>query len=197
MAIGVGDFMEVLAVMTYLGQTVENVYHFVNILDEVNEDDALLDAQLVISNLYSIIDGVMSSAVDFTEIVVNDPQLGVSLGSIGWDPGVVGGETGAEVLPSQVSALLTMPTSVSRCRGRKFFPGMHEANLSSGLFTTDVTDLTALFGAALLNALEGTVSNWQYVVKRSIAEDTYVLPSAAIVTNIPSTLTRRRIGVGE
>jgi len=197
MAIGVGDFMEVIAVMSFLGQTVENVFHWVNLLEEVNEDDALLDAATIMDNMYSVLTDVMSSNLAFVEVVVNDPQLGVSLGSIAWPTLTVGGETGVEVLPSQVSALLTMPTSVSRCRGRKFFPGMHEANLSSGLFNSDVTDDLALFGAGLLSGQSGEVSNWQYVVKRSGLENTYVLPSAAIVTNIPSTLTRRRIGVGE
>lgn len=192
------DLIEVVADMLWLGQRVLNVYHLAG--DQALDDsDVLTDVAEYMDDLYLTVDQLMSDALTFGSIIVRNLTQEEVLGEVDWPTLVNGGSTGANQLMSQAAGLVTFPTAIPKRRGRKFVPGFNEANLSSGLFDATLVSALEDFGEYLITPHSMTSgAGWRYLVWNGvIGVNSVSQPTEAIVTNVPSTLSRRRIGAGE
>lgn len=192
------DLMQVVAKMVWLGQVVENVFHLVG--DQpLADDDAVIDIQTYMDDLYQPVAAEMSDNLLFDSIVIHNLTENVLLGEFNWPVLVAGSIAGTTALPTQVSGLVTLPTAIPKRRGRKFVPGFTEADLNSGLWTTAVTDVLEDFGNYLsIGQSEPSGAGWFYrVFSGTLGPGSASAPTGFVVTNVPSTLSRRRIGAGE
>lgn len=192
------DVIEVIAEMSLFGQRLLNVYHLV--ADQPLDDaDALADIGEYMDGLYTEANGVISAALAYTGIICRNLTENSPMGEISWPTLTFGGATGGSELPTQIAGLVTLPTAVSRRRGRKFVPGMVEAQLTGGLLESAAVAALADFGAYLLSGQSMTSgAGWFYrVVSLPLGPGTVSQATEAIVTNVPSALGRRRIGAGE
>lgn len=197
MTVAVADVVRVIAEMSYIGQRVLNVYEFLNIGSSVSDEEALLDVATIVDNLYALVAPDMSALLSFTSVLAKNLDTNTDLGQTGWPTLTVGAQSSANTLPTQVAGLITFPTDQPRVRGRKFIPAINDGDVTGGLIVGETLGDLVVMGATLLTALSGDNSTWQYVVLAGGSPSNAKIPTDALVTNVPSTLTRRRIGTGE
>lgn len=139
--------------------------------------------------------GLMSNLCVHEDVAVYNLTDDYPVGNIGriaaWD-----GDGASEALPSQVAALLTFRTSVSRRLGRKYLPPFTVDQVDNGRWSAGtVTVLRDI--AELFTGSQPTAETWdiRYVVRAS-ASAASSLPTSFIVRDVPSTQRSRKIGVG-
>lgn len=192
------DLIQVVCTFAQAGQVLRNIYHLVSD-GAINEDEVLPDVAEYFDELYDLIDAIQSDGLVYTDIAAMNLTTNVDYGTITWPTLTAGGLGAGGQLMTQAAGLLTLPTDIPRKRGRKYIPGLTEDHLSGGLFDSSVTNALGDIGDFLLQGHVYTAGPlWRYVVYGTTAAVTSARrPTAAIVTNVPSTLVRRRIGVGE
>lgn len=191
------DIILVTAKMIWLGQQVQNVFHLFGDAP-LDDTDALNDIEEYMEALYTFVQPRMSDNLTFDSIVAQNLTAGTLMGERSWPTLTTGGLGVSGSLPSQVAGLITLPTAVPKRRGRKFVPGFNENDLTNGLFISALTDALEDFGAYLLSGHSmGSGTGWWYrVVSPTLGLGSASVPTAVVVTNVPSTLSRRRIGAG-
>lgn len=114
--------------------------------------------------------------------------------------GVVGTSL-ADYLPHQVAALGRIVTATARRQGRTFIPGVDDTRVAGGLlvsgFETDMADYLAIFDTNI--SVTGGLFNWctfNVDPLSPLFETTSVAIQTVIANSIPSTLGKRKIGVG-
>lgn len=193
----VGDIFEVTAEFTVALQRMLNIYHVVT-LNAADDEEIINDIATQLDDAYDAVDGIMSGSTNFTSLLFKNLTSDTDLGSMDWPTMTVGGIAAGTLLPTQNAYLVAFPTMVARRIGKKFIPGVDETRIVSGV--ADATALAALaaFGVLASSAFVGGVSGatLQFVVKAATSL-AFSSIQDVLVTNVISTLHRRRIGVGE
>lgn len=153
--------------------------------------------------MYNLILPDISDQVIFSDLTVYNKTQGTLVGSFAWDTsgGWVGGAT-SDPLPQGVCALVTLPTNVSRRRGRKFFGGYTEGNNSSaGTWSAGAITRLANLGAYLLgnqiiSAVPGTTMQYGVVSEGLLGAFSFTVPTTGTPSAVPAYQRRRRPGVG-
>jgi len=196
MTVGVGQIMTVVAEMAFMGQKVLNVYDLLNSGIEVTNTEALEDAGEFMEVLYTEAKSIMTTALEFVSITARNANTSVDVGATDWPTLTTGSISTNQFMPSQVSALVTFPTIYPKVRGRKFIPGIAESEVTDGLLVSSAISALEAYASQLLGTYAAPNSSWQYTVLRNGTPTTQAAPTTAIVRNILSTLTRRKVGVG-
>lgn len=198
-----GNIIIVIGTVIILGQEMQNVYD-VQVSTGAG-GAALADMSTATRSwmraLYTHILPDITTAVSFDRIQVINRSQGTEVGTFSWDTS--GGWTpggASEPLPLGVSALVTLPTTAARTRGRKFFMGYTEGNNNSlAEWSTGAQNRLTSLGAWLLTAQPVGVAgmSWRYVVVREgVGAFTFYTPTGANVSAIPAYQRRRKQGVG-
>lgn len=191
---GALDVIRVIADMTLLGQSILNVYHMVS-ASSVPDDEVIQDAQVGLDDLYQLVNAEIDNQLSYNSIRVFNVTDNQDLGIHDW-PTLVAGAADAQCLPLGVAALLTLPTSVPKVRGRKFFCGFSEGAQADGVWGSGVVDSLNDIGAFMLTPMLGDASGefWRFGVPTSIGG--FQLFASSLVGNIPAYQRRRKQGVG-
>lgn len=189
------DIIRVVAEMALVGQKILNIYDFVA-TDPTDDADLMSDLGDWIEDAMADIKMRISNNLSFSSLQFKNVTQATDMGFTSWPTFTVGGDATNEVLPLGVAGLVTMPTAVSKVRGRKFLCGITEAYCEDGVWTAaTVTDLIA-YGDILINPIIGTLtgSPIAYGVVKALGGFQPVV--AYDVVNVPSYQRRRKQGVG-
>lgn len=196
MAVNQNDVLRVTAEMTMNGHDLQNVFHIRSTNTSViSNAKALADCAKIADDWYTFIITSIETGVAFDQVRVQNVTQAELLGAAGW-PLLVGGTNANALLPEQVAALITYPTSLPRTRGGVYFGGFTEAdNAPGGVIEAGlVTGLTNLAIDMISEKVFG-VDSYRYVVFNTLLK-TFVLPVSALVHSRWRTQRRRRSGVG-
>lgn len=191
---GALDVIKVVARMAMLGQEILNVYHFIS-SDPVFDADVLDDLAQFMDDVYDTIDGVLVDNLSFVDLSITNETDGTDIGVVGW-PALTVGAVGADMAPTGIAGLVTLPTAFLGTRGRKFIPGISESNITDSVIIGAMVAFLQDYGDLLIAPFLGATSGepWQYVV---VDKDGFArVPTEAIVANIPAYQRRRKVGVG-
>jgi hypothetical protein len=196
-----GNIIIVIGTVIVLSQQTENAFalraHTAG--GGVDATDALLGAQAWMVSLYDKLTPKMSSAATFRDILVKNLTKGTDVGTIGWPTGYAGAD-GAGLLPTGVAGLITLPTTRTKTRGRKFIPALTTTSTSGGHWTGGA--LTAFANAAQVmlarvtsTPLSGMLCEYT-VVSMGVGSFATYDPTGARISAIPAYQRRRKEGVG-
>lgn len=106
---------------------------------------------------------------------------------------------GASILPAGVSAVITAYTAINRVVGRKFFPGILEDSLLTGLWGSGLVADLALAAAQYISdfGIFPSLFVMHPGVYSSKVVDFVPFSLTALITNIPGYQRRRKTGVGD
>lgn len=190
------DVLRITAEMSVGADAVQNVFHFQYLSEEnVTDAVALLDAALIMEDLYNEILADLSTSLDFDQVRCQNITQDVLYGSGPW-PTIVAGLLVAELLPRPVAALITYATSVPLTRGGTYFGGFTEDDNTTGavISTGSLTALAALAANVLAGKnISGRLYNL-IVLNREFG--TVIPVVSTIVHAVWRTQRRRRQGVG-
>lgn len=187
------DVIKVTATMSYIGQTIQNVYHFGLGADQ---DDGFVIADLadLLEGAYTNLLPNLVDLLDFQSISFYNLTEDQNLGEYAW-PSLTDGTATGEGLPTGVAGLVTFPTLAPKTRGRKFIAGISETFQADGVLVGTVLTNLLAFGADLLGVQVGgfgTTGLWGVVN----ALGTFFALQEALSTNVPAYQRRRKQGVG-
>lgn len=192
--VSANDIIQVVANLSLFGQAIQNVFHLFS-HDGGTQSQVVDDVSDFMDDFYLIINAHMSDAVDYDSVRVKNVTQGLDYGEVAW-PTLVNGAYANDPLPNGVAALLTLPTNVAKCRGRKFLAGFGEGTTTDGLWVgSTLTDL-GLAGDELLSDPVGVATGGDYTYGVVHKSGAFVPYTSAIASSIPAYQRRRKQGVG-
>jgi hypothetical protein len=143
MAITVGDVLRITARMLFVGNQIQNIYHFlVETADAGDDDDWMADISEVLDTAHTNMLSRYSDSLTFEDIsginITQDEVLPI----VAWDTLVVGVNVSDPLAP-QVAALAFWGTITPEVVARKFL----------GVFGVDVQDGGIMDGSTVANVL--------------------------------------------
>lgn len=196
MTVAVDDIVRINAVVSFQGQEYENVHHFKTIANASPNDQAFMDAVLVlIAAAYANVQNHQSNLLQYQRIEGQNITQDVLLPATNWTGNPVG-DSAFDALPAQVTANVFWPTLRPKTRCTSYIPAFTEtANNATGGWNTAAKDDLQLFGDALKDAgtqAGVTVQKGAY----NVVAARYTPLISAVVPTDSRTQRRRRLGVG-
>lgn len=202
MTIVTGDILRVVASMLWLdGNVNQNVF---NCLISGGggpwvDQDVLDDAEAWLDNMYANLTAHTSDSLDGNEaLVYKYDAVGLDWDEVGsnlwtWDPAAASDE-----LPRGVAALVRLWTTDPDVQGKKYIPGMLEANTTDGLFGASLVTALLLFAADWVNPFVGATTGATFTPGVwSVVQSALLLGVSHVATStIPAYQRRRKRNVG-
>jgi hypothetical protein len=163
----------------------------------LDDSDAKADLAEYIDDVYTEINSVLPSSLDYVDIdffnITQDAPMGVDF----WPTLTVGGSATAEVVATGVSYVMTGFTNIVRAHGRKFFGPPAAGAIEGGVFTSPVMVALASAMAVWISPFNGGTSGQPWVPGIwSRAVSLFRAFRDVVTRNIPGYQRRRKQGVG-
>lgn len=192
---GALEIIQVIAEMALAGQQILNIYHAIS-SSAVDDDDLMIDLGRGLEQVYDQFLANLANDLTFVSLKFNNVSDETFIGEGTWPTFTAGGSSG-QFLPLGVAGLITLPTSQPKVRGRKFFAGFTEGDITDGVWDSSLTNALVDAGAILVDPFAGFESGepWAFgVVNQSGVFKDFI---SFGVSNIPAYQRRRKQGVGD
>lgn len=171
MAVDPGDRLRITAVLEYTGGSqAMNVFDLLVGGPNTQTDQATMDSiQVWMGDVYEAATDAISGLVAGLELRGFNETANAPLPVTMWTS-FNGGSAGGELLPFGCAGLLLFRTGQNRVLGRKFVPGLTEANVAAGVLSTGAINALALFAAELAVGYTDPVTDqtFSYGVKNKV-----------------------------
>ncbi len=195
MALNDGDIVRITSKMEWVGSDIQNVWHVKYAGPVVSDAQAVTDISNSQNAIYSLINGRVNGAIQYTTIAVWNITQDRPMGEVSW-PTLTAGAGIGQMSPVQCAPLTLFNTDVARSQGRKYWPPFSEGDIDGGgvLAAGAVSDLLSAIIAILIDAPVGggviTYGNWNETLQRFAAWVT------GVVVDFVKTQRRRYAGSG-
>jgi len=197
----VGDHIRITAGLQWSGGAIQNVWHFriADLGTAVDNIDVLQDAAVKLDDMYANLFQNISDQVSYTSIIGFNETEGQPMGTVGWPLQTVGGNVLAE-LPEACSAMVRIPTGLSKREGRKYFGGYTEGANDAGAAIAPGPLSNILLAMAEWQA-GGILPNFSVQLQARVKTvqfgvNVYVAPQGLLLNNQWDYQRRRKLGVG-
>lgn len=202
MTIQSGTILRVVASMLWTdGNINQNIYNAVVTGGGApwDDQDIIDDAEAWLDNLYANLTTFVSEELDGNEVVVYKWDAAgqdwdeVGSQAWGWNPSNVD-----EQLPRGVAGLVRMWTDDPDVQGKKYLPGLCEANLVDGLWSASLVTAMLALGADWLTPFVGGTSggSWAPAVWSVVGKVAEAAVDHIATSTIPAYQRRRKRNVG-
>ncbi len=197
MAVADSDVLQAAARLEYEGvEDVVGVYQFrKDDAGSIGDTPAIDDILEFLEDIYTFLAVVIPVLTLFRDITIRNLTQAVLMGTFSW-PTLTAGSGSGSAVPPGVAGMASFPTAIPRVILRKYWLPYTTTNMESdGTLSSGALTAQTSAAALLLTTFAATNAEWDYGYL-SPKTGTFVLPTSALITDIPAYQRRRKQGRG-